>query len=176
MSQTVWEWIPLGRILCTRPDLHLDPPDLLDNVFRVTFPRLNRSGSGSYHANSTSTEIQERVEVKFTSSVPLWPGRALKSLFTLAYSCFLLTRKFKATKFLSALALYILRVFQFLQIYTPTVKQTRKWNCLNPNAILLCSSHNLCLENIRSLEYIHSIVLDFKHSQCFECRIFLLRI
>ena len=63
-----------GEIFHTCPDRPWDPPSLLYNVYRVSFPGLKRPGCGVDLAPPPSVEIKERVEVYLYSPPgPSWP-------------------------------------------------------------------------------------------------------
>jgi hypothetical protein len=48
---------------CTRPDRSWDPPSLLYNGYRVSFPGVKRPGRGVNHQPPYSAEVKERVEL-----------------------------------------------------------------------------------------------------------------
>jgi len=51
-----------GKIFCTHPDRHLDPPSRLRDGYRVPFPGEKLLGCGSDHLSPYSVEFKERVE------------------------------------------------------------------------------------------------------------------
>ena len=73
-----------GEILRTRPDRPWGSPSLLYNWFRVSFPRVKRSGHDAEHPRPFSAEIKERVELYlYSPSGPSWPvlGWTLRLLY-----------------------------------------------------------------------------------------------
>jgi len=65
--------IPVGEIFRTRPYQSWDPPSLLYNGYRISFPGLKRPGRG-VHSFSSSVEVKEIVEACHHSpSGPQWP-------------------------------------------------------------------------------------------------------
>ena len=61
------------------PDRPWDPPRLLYNGHRVSFPEVKRPGRGANHPPSPSAEFEERVELSCSPSGSSWPviGRTL---------------------------------------------------------------------------------------------------
>ena len=67
-------------IFCTRPFRTSDPPSLLYNGHRVSFPEIKRPGRGVNHPPPPSAEVKEREEMYLYSPYGLsWPvlGRKL---------------------------------------------------------------------------------------------------
>jgi hypothetical protein len=58
------------RIFRTRPDRFWDPPNLLYNGYRVSFPGVKRPERGVNHPPPSSAEVKERVELH--PLLPLW--------------------------------------------------------------------------------------------------------
>jgi hypothetical protein len=70
----------VGEIFSTRPDRPWDPPSLLYNGNRVSFPGVKRPGLGEDHPPSSTSGVRERVELYlYSPSGPSWPvlGRTL---------------------------------------------------------------------------------------------------
>ena len=49
----------------------LDPPSLLSNGYRVSFPGVKRPGRGINHPPLSSAEVKERIELYFGISVDI---------------------------------------------------------------------------------------------------------
>ena len=63
-----------GEIFRTRPDRPWDPPSLLHNEYRLSFPGVKRPGRGVDHPPLSSAEVKERVELHLYSPYgPSWP-------------------------------------------------------------------------------------------------------
>ena len=63
-----------GPIFRRRPDRAWGPPTLLYNGHRVSFPGVQRPGSGSDHPPTSSVEVKQRVELYlYSPSGPSWP-------------------------------------------------------------------------------------------------------
>jgi hypothetical protein len=67
--------IPVGgEIFRSRSDRPWDPPSLLYNGYRVSFPEVKRPGRGGDHPPSSSARVKERVELYlYSPSGPSWP-------------------------------------------------------------------------------------------------------
>ena len=62
-----------GNIFRTRPDRPWDPPSLLYNMYRVSFPGVRRSGRGVNHPPPSGAEVRETVELYlYLPSGPSW--------------------------------------------------------------------------------------------------------
>ena len=81
-SWTVQGSSPGGSdIFRTRTDRPWDPPSLLYNGYRLSFPGLKRPGRGVDHPPSSNAKVKERVELYLYSPFgPSWPvlGRTLQ--------------------------------------------------------------------------------------------------
>jgi hypothetical protein len=67
--------IPVGgQISRSRPDSSWDPPNLLQNVYRVSFPWAKRPGRGVNNPPASNTKVKEGVQVGCT---PLWAFNGL---------------------------------------------------------------------------------------------------
>ena len=75
MDWTVRESNPGGgEIFRTRTDRPWDPPSLLYNGYRVSFPGVKRPGRGVDHPPPSSVQVEGRVELYICSpSGTLWP-------------------------------------------------------------------------------------------------------
>ena len=63
-----------GEIFRSSPDGPWDPPSLLYNGYRLSFPGVKRPGRGVDHPPPSSAEVNERVELYLYSlSGPSWP-------------------------------------------------------------------------------------------------------
>ena len=71
-----------GEIFRTRPDRPWDPPSLLYNLYRVSFPGVKWPRRGVTHPPPSSAEVKERVEPYFYSpfgtSPPITSHRCLR--------------------------------------------------------------------------------------------------
>jgi hypothetical protein len=73
-----------GEIFRSRPDRPWDPPSLLYNGYRVSFPGVKRPGRGVDHPPPSNAEVKERVELYLYSPSGLsWPVLGL----TLSLPC-----------------------------------------------------------------------------------------
>jgi hypothetical protein len=62
-----------GEIFRTRPHRPWEPPSLLYNGYRVSFPGVKRPGRGANHPPPSSAEVKERVELYLYSLYePSW--------------------------------------------------------------------------------------------------------
>ena len=52
-----------GEIFPTHPGGRWDPPSVLYNGYRVSFPGIKRPGHGVNHPPPSSAEVKERVEL-----------------------------------------------------------------------------------------------------------------
>ena len=52
-----------GDIFCTRPDRPWDPPSLLYNGYRVSFPGVKRRGRSFNHPPPPRAEVKERAQL-----------------------------------------------------------------------------------------------------------------
>jgi hypothetical protein len=63
-----------GETFRTRPFRPWDPPSLLHNGYRVSYPGIKRPGHGVDHPPPSSAEVKERVELYlYSPSGPSWP-------------------------------------------------------------------------------------------------------
>ena len=63
-----------GEIFRTRPFRPWDPPSILRNGYRVSYPGITRPGHGIDHPLPSSAAVKERVELYlYSPSGPSWP-------------------------------------------------------------------------------------------------------
>jgi hypothetical protein len=63
-----------SEILLTRPDRPWDPPNLLLNWYRLSFPGVKRPGRGVDHPPKSSAKVKERVQLYlYSPSGSSWP-------------------------------------------------------------------------------------------------------
>jgi len=62
------------KIFHTRPDRSCDPPGLLYNRHRLSFPGVRRLGRGGDHLPLSSADVKESAKLYlYSSSGPPWP-------------------------------------------------------------------------------------------------------
>ena len=86
---TVWRSNPGGgEIFRTRPDRSWGPPSLLHNVYRLSYPGVQRLGRGFDHPTPPTVDVKERVQLDLYSPLHLrrlFQGEPLPLPFHLRY-------------------------------------------------------------------------------------------